>query len=320
MKKILIASALPFLLYAIPPQWYATSSIESKEYEIVGYGVGASKDEAKQNAKSDIANSIRTNIQSSTNLNKSVENGNYNKTFNQNIKQSTNVVLTDIEEVKSSFIDGKYYIAMKYINLPLVKRIRLYFNDTKYIKKETNNYLLQTQLLKELKDEFGFYPKVTIERDNLIIKDKSFHIDKETLKKLFSEVNTKDISLKVPKKLKHDEFYFIDTKANTKGYLTIIMIEENGATSLLIDNVKLEKNQNYTFPNKDKYDGLQAYLNDGVTKAKDLILAVFCQNKKDFSYFDTISQGEENYALVYGKAIGLMSNCSVNSKKIEIRR
>jgi len=103
-----------------------------------------------------------------------------------NIKESSNVNLSDLELLKSEYADNQYFVAIKYINLPFIKKIRLKPKDITSIPKETNSYLIHTPLLKELKKEFGFFPKVQIDKDNLIIKNQSFKINSDTLKKLFS--------------------------------------------------------------------------------------------------------------------------------------
>ncbi|MEA3554039.1 MAG: LPP20 family lipoprotein, partial [Campylobacterota bacterium] len=305
---------------ASPPKWYIENNIPFKAYENIGYGVGASKVEAKQNAKADISNSLQTTIKSSFIINKNYSNDSYSKSVNRNVEEISNVELDNLIQIKSEYIDNIYYVAIKYINLPFAKKVRLKFDDVSVLKKETNSYILNTLLLKELKDEFGFYPKITINKGNLTIGNQSFNINKNILKKLFSSNTNSNLKLQLPKQLKHQEYYFINLKSKKSGYVTLIQIYENGETSILFSNKTVNNSTQLEYPNKNEYDGLEAYLNDNQTKAKDLTIAMICKEKKDFSYFDNISVYKEKHAKVYGKIFDMMNGCNVGSKIIEIRR
>ena len=321
IKKVLLIGLLLLVsVEASPPKWYIENNLSVKAYENIGYGEGASKAEAKQNAKADISNSLQTTIKSSLIVNKNSTNDTYSKSINKNIEEISNVELDNLILIKSEYIDNVYYVAIKYINLPFAKKVRLKYEDVSSLKKETNSYLLNTLLLKELKDEFGFYPKTTINKGNLTIGNHSFKIDKNILKKLFYSTLNNDFILNIPKQLKYKDFYFINIKSKNSGYITLIQIYENGETSILLDNKKLKQNTTFTYPNKNEYDGLEAYLNDNQTKTKDLTIAMLCKDKKDFSYFDNISINKEKYSKVYGKVFDIMDECIVSSKIVEIRR
>ena len=320
MKKILFSLSLSIAsLYATPPSWYTQNNITHTNYEYIGYGSAKSKAEAKQIAKGDIANSMHTSISSSIELKKS-SGSNYSKTFSQNITQKSDIVLDDISVIKSDYIDGYYYIAVKYTNLPFAKKVRSKFSDIEGIAKEHNNYLINTMLLKELKDEFGFYPKVSISKGTLNIGNHSFRITQEILKKLFSSRKNQNIILSMPSSLRNNEYYFVDIVTKIKGYLTLIQIYEDGQTSVLFSNKKVTQNIHLEYPNKDQYDGLQAYLNDNQTKTKDMTMVIVCEDKKDFDYFDRISIHNEKYAKVYGKIFDMIGDCTVSSSIIEIRK
>ncbi|MBL0707896.1 MAG: hypothetical protein JJW00_02515, partial [Sulfurimonas sp.] len=145
-------------------------------------------------------------------------------------------------------------------------------------------------------------------------------INKSILKKLFSSNIDSSLILNIPKQLRHQEFYFIGIESKKDGYLTLIQIYENGETALLFSNKKANNNIRLEYPNRNEYDGLEAYLNESQTKAKDLTIALICKEKKDFSYFDNISVYKEKYAKVYGKVFDMMSGCNVSSEIVEIKR
>lgn len=308
------------LLLASPPSWYISGNIKTKHNEYIGYGSGESKAEAKQNAKSDISDSIQSTIKSSLSISSQEINDNYTSNVTSKIESYSSIELSDLKVIKSVHIDDKWYIALKYVSLPFAKKVRKKFTSVNNLAKETNEYLKSTMLLKELKKEFGFYPKITIDKNILMIENESFPISSTTLRKLFSSKISKNITLDVPKKMKHEEFYFIKIKPKKNAYMTLVQIYENGESSILFDNKKVTKNQNIIFPNPDEYNGLEAYLNDDSIKSKDLTIVVLCKDNRDFSYFDYMSTSKESYAKVYGKMFDAIDGCETASKIMRINR
>ena len=114
-------------------------------------------------------------------------------------------------------------------------------------------------------------------------------------------------------KVKSDEKYI-------RWKSTLIQFYENGEIAVLYDNKKLSKNTTYTFPDKENFNGIEAYLEDGFHKTKDLTIIISCKNKKDFSYFDFMSNEKENFAKVYGKVFDTMDGCDAASRALSIRR
>jgi len=320
MIKIFTLITLPLLLLASPPPWYVDSNLKTQHNEYIGYGSGDTRTKAKEDAKADISSSIQSTIESTLSIHSQENDNKYSSRTTSNIESFSSVELSDLKQVHSEEIDGKWYIALKYVNLPFAKKVRKRFTSVKHLKRETNQYLTSTRLLKELKDEFGFYPNITIDKNILMIGDKSFPISSDTLKKLFSSKRSKNITLDIPKKIKHEEFYFIKIKPKEKAYMTLVQIYENGESSILFDNKKVAKNQKVIFPNPEDYNGLEAYLNDTDTKSKDLTIAVLCNKIKDFSYFDYVSTSKESYAKVYGKIFDAIDGCETSSSIMSINR
>jgi hypothetical protein len=88
--------------------------------------------------KTDIASSIETKIKVTSSSYKSTKD--YKNEFSEESIQKTDITLNNLEVAKTEFKDGKYYVALRYINLPLAKKIKLYFKDTN-LSKESNNFL-----------------------------------------------------------------------------------------------------------------------------------------------------------------------------------
>jgi hypothetical protein len=321
MKNIYYLILLSLSLFATPPNWYINNSISSKEFEIIGYGEAKTQAEAKRIAREDIANSIQITVQSDFQSSKSDIDGVYKKNIISNSKQTTEKVnLINVKIIKSDYKDGIYYIAYKYINLPFSQRVRYAFKQIQNIRKETNQYLIQTPLLKELKNEFGFYPKIKIDRDNLIIKDKSFKINNFILKKLFVSISNNNLKLNIPTNLKDKEYYFINLKSKKSGYLTLAQIYANGEVSVLFSNKEIKKNTSLEYPNSEEYDGIEVFLNKDINQTNDLAISILCKNKRNFDYFDRISRDKEIFAKLYGKLFNMIDGCIFTSQIIKIKR
>lgn len=305
-----------------PPIWFTSGTITFKDYEIIGYGEGKTKREATQNAKADITSSISTNIKKEFNINLEVniKNGKevVNKNVTRNISEKSKAELRNLQIVKSVYKNGMYYVAIKYLTLPFAKIVKLHFKNTRNIKKEDNPYFINTQLLRELKNEFGFYPKIQIDKNRLIIMSKSFYITRDILKKLFSSISSESLSLEIPKKIKNNRFYFINVSSKIKGFLTLIQIYENGETSILLANQQIDANGEIEFPDSLTYNGIEAYLRRNQRRAKDLTIASICPDIKNFSYFDAISNSKEHFSKVYGKVFNTLMDCEVSSQIVTI--
>ena len=304
-------------LLSSEPDWFY--NISHKDFEIIGYGVGQTRKEAKQNARIEIANSISVQVQSSFSSQNRLENGKYNKNMKQNISEKSFATLDNLEIIKSEYRDKNYFIAIKYLNLSFIKYLKYKLQNQK-LKKEDNRYLQKTLFLQELKQEFGFYPKIEIYRDILTIGNLSFKISQQILGKLLISVDNQNIYLKIPKKLKNGELYFIQIQTKKKGFLTLIQIYENGETSLLFANKKVSKDMILEYPNSENFDGIEAYLNIGTLKTQDLTMAILCKEKRNFEYLDSVSIYKEKFAKVYGNLFNLINYCDVVSKVLEIRR
>lgn len=320
LKKLLFITSILVSYLDASPKWYIQNNIPSKSYEVIGYGTGDTKEEAEQNAKANISKTISSQVSSSSIMNKTSDQDSYSKSFISKSEIKSNVILDGVSIIKSDKVDDKFFVALKYINLPFANKVALDFPNSSLLSKEKNEYLKSTILLDELKNEFGFYPKVTIYNGKLTIGNRTYHINKTMLGKLFASKSNKNVKLNVPKLLKNEDFYFIGVESKNKGYLTLVQIYENGETSILLDNKELNKHSKIEFPNRDEYDGLQAYLSIDQDKAKDLTIAMICRQEKDFSYFDNISTNKEKYAKVYGKMFDMLKNCDLHSSVTKIRK
>ncbi len=320
MKQLILLVLFINQLLAIPPSWYINQNINNESYEIIGYGEGATLDSAKQIAKSDIAKMIQTNISTSISIEKSVKDGEYKSNVSQNINEKTNIALTDLEVVGSRYVDNKYYIAIKYINLPFAKKVKILIGDNILLEKSTNQYLNKTPLMQELKEEFGFYPKVSLSQNNIIINNQTFHLTKKDFVKLFTNIENNLLSLDMKDNYKDGEYYFIKVKSKKSGYLNIFQVYESSETVLLVSNKKVKASDKTIYPNPKEYDGLEAVVSKGQVNTKDLTIVALCKDKKDFSLFDKVDTTINKKSLFFGEILDKIDKCKIVSKTINIKK
>ncbi len=320
MKQLIIIILFINNLYATPPNWYINQSLSSRNYEIIGYGEGFTLEEAKQISKSDISKMIQTTISSNISIDKNLNNDIYSKNISTNINEKSDILLTDLKVIKTSFSDDNYYVAIKYINLPFAKKVKLLTKDIKALEKSTNKYLNQTPLMNELKEEFGFYPKVSLDKNNMIINNQSFHLSQNDFLKLFVNLKNQDIELDMKDSYKNKKYYFIKVKTLKDGFLNIFQIYQSGETILLLSNKKIVKNSNIIYPNTKEYDGLEAVVPKGQDKTKDLTIIALCKNKKDFSLFDKVDIDTKKKSLLFGQLLYIIKNCNMRTMVINVRK
>ncbi len=225
-----------------------------------------------------------------------------------------------MEIVQSSFSDNKYYVAIKYINLPLAKKIKLLTDNILLIKKCDNKYLNQTQLLNELRQEFGFYPKISIHNHNILIGNQVFALTEKDYTKLFANTEHKDIKLNMKNNLIDGEFYFMKIEIFKKGYLNIFQIYQNGETALLLSNKEVKENSNFTYPNQEIYYGLEAIIPRKQDDAsRDLTIISLCENQIDFTLIDSVSQNIYIKSKTFDTLLNLIKKCTVLSQVLNIK-
>ena len=308
-----------FLLdcHANPPSWFLENATPVNQYEIIGYGSGEKLFEAKERAKNDVALTLSTHIQSSISISEySNINDHMRAEVNQTINSSSDLILSDVQVTRKSFANGMYYVAVKYVNLPFYKKIKNELGvNYKNLQKEENPYLLQTFLLNNLHNEFGFFPKIKIYENNLIISNKSFSLNKTYYSQLFTNVNSKKIILSFPSNLNSGDNYFINTSVNDGGYLSLFQVYDSGETLLLLENQHVEKSDKIQYPDKKFYEGLQAY----DESSEDLTIALLCKEKKDLSSF-TLMENQNTKTTLFNEILNLMSECAYATKKLNIKK
>jgi len=300
MKKTFLIILFFINLYALPSWYY---NLKSKNQNIyIGYGSGISEKEAKTEALSDIASAIKTKIESKFEKDASLDTT-YHKNIKLKQKQITSAILSDYKIIKLEFIDGKYYVAIEYENIPAIDK---FIKKAKFNKsiKNPKGYIYQTPLSKEIFAKLK--KKIKLE---IFYKDNNWHLksedavvalDEKNFLKLFKTVQNSNLILTISKSplFENDLFYF-KVKSTQDGFITLFDVYENGESVILFKNIKVNKNKTIIIPSKNAKFDLIAGVLEG-NKSYDLFVVVFSKTKKVYDEFsladEEFSKDNKNFA------------------------
>jgi len=311
------------------PSWYF--KIPLNKYEVIGYGSGLSMEEAKTNARSDISKSLIVTIKSELNTSHTIkEHGNdFNETkeFQSHITEYTNIILADAKLKKYQKINGTFYVALSYINLPLTEKIYLKLKDTKLKpidKRSIYNYSLFSERLNE---KFKYIPSYSLFfKDGLYyvnINNKLFVINNSDLPLFFISKENKNIDFKISsKQLKSGDFFYFTIESKLNGYISLIQVDEDGRVIVHLDNLENNSNHKFTYPNLEIYNGLEAgIINEKNNVQENYILAI-CSNKLNLSSYEYISldYNTNETSLRFTSLDKVISRCEYNAIIIHVQK
>lgn len=242
MRSIFVLIVLMTQLSAEAPVWFASFQ-QGGQNEIIGYGEGNNLDEAKANAKSDISKSIRSHIDSSFKAETSVNNTTVNHNAQSNIIETSNISITDTQLIKSEQTNGRFYVALRYDNLPLY--IKLAKRGGKLLCGSPHLYLAQTSIVLNLSSELNCSTAVDITRENngwyLGLGEHRVVLNEVDFQKLMIETSSTSLTMKTNKTLVHeDESYsLLFDGLPSSGYLSLFDVYEDGRVVVMQSNMKL---------------------------------------------------------------------------------
>ena len=321
----------------IKPDWYANRTLNQKSDEYIGYGKALNSEKAALQAKSDLALSIQSKV--SYSIKNSVET--INKTAVQITKSATTIesslTLSDIVLVKKEKVGDMFFVAYKYSNLPLVDKIANQDIALKCTVQE-HPYLSNTPLIESItKKSFskalrskGCHPRfdVVYKHGNWYLlltkannKKGMFLLTPNDFKLLFASVSNEVINLHLSKSnLQAGELYSINLNIRSKGYLSLFYLSSDGQLQTLIENKKIDHRKSLTYPDLTLFDGLAAEANKTELFSQDLVLAVLCKGKNDFSLLPSISNTIVNTSTQYlfKSTMDKIEQCAVSTQVLKI--
>ena len=319
--------ALMTQLSADAPIWFGSLQ-SSADYEIIGYGEGLTLDEAKTNAKSDIAKSIRSHINSSFSTQTSVNNSTVDHNAQSTISESSNLTISDVELKKSEQNNGRFYVALRYENLPLSTKLAK--SGGQSLCGKTNAYLAQTPAILKLSGDLNCSVAVNITRENdgwyLGRGEYRSSMNNADFRELMIETSMGALRVKSNHSLVNEgEAYALNLEGlPISGYLSLFDVYDDGKVVLMENNINLAKisKKAFLYPD-DIRDDFQ--LSGGVSEAGrdalDLYIVLVSSEPLKLSSFipmgQKVERGERAFAV--DRLLVLMQNNSFATTVVTTR-
>jgi len=317
-----IKSAQPI---AQVPLWYQDRLLTTLSYEYIGYGQGASEAVAKAQAQIELAQSIQTDIQITVKNNTLVRGEAISHNEIVASKAESNLRIFDLKRLKIEQVEGQFFVAYKYSNLPVAVKIAssgLPFKCT----EQVHPYLSLTPLWQNIAEHLACMPDFEVIYKNnawyLVAGQAMFSFSRQDFKLLFAKSQHPDLELQLSKgRVQQGDLYHIKLKSHRKGYLSLLQVFDSGQMHVLIDNQLLKPEESMTFPDLNDYDGLVAQGNKARGVSKDLTLAVLCTKPNKLGSIAPISQqalAEDNQQM-FSLVMQQIKDCVVSSDIVRIQ-
>jgi len=327
MRFALILIALMTQLSADAPAWFGLLQ-SGAEYEIIGYGEGLTLNEAKTNAKSDIAKTIRSHIDSSFSAQTSVSNLTVNHNAQSTISETSNLTIADAQLKKSEQNNGRFYVALRYENLPLSTKLAKRGGES--LCGKSTIYLSQTASVLALSRELNCSVSVDITRENdgwyLGRGEHRTLMSNADFRELMIETSTGALRLKSNRSMvSEDEAYTLDFDGlPTSGYLSLFDVYDDGRVVLMESNINLSHHskKRVLYPDDIRSD---FQLGGGVSEAGhdalDLYVMLISSEPLKLSSFipmgQKVEKGERAFAV--DRLLALMQNNSFATTVVTTR-
>jgi len=264
------------------PSWYP-----NEDNSIRSYGKGNTFDEAKINA--------------------------FDNFKNNNIELSK-VTINEIKVTKEEIFENQFFLEIKYNKDTILEQLQQEIKNVVFkLDEQTNKYLLNTVLMKELNKTYGYMPTLNIVKEKLYFNDKIFLMKNSEFENLIFEYYSDDILLDIKMELLENEKYFIKITPKISGFTSLVQIFNNTDVEILFTNKKLEKNTDTIFPNFKMSDGLEINLEKYEDVKEIITLAIICPNKIDFKSFNNIFLPSITNENMLGEFINNIGDCEYTS-------
>ena len=316
IKIVLLIVSLLTQLSADAPTWFGTLPAGTT-YEIIGYGEGITLDEAKMNAKSDIAKTISTHIDSISTTQTSVNNMTLDHNASQSVRETSNLTITDAELIKGEPKDGRFYVALRYENLPLSSKLAK--RGGQLLCGQPNVYLSQTSTILALSSDLNCSVSVDITRENdgwyLGRGEHRNSMNNTDFHEFMIETSTGTLRLKSNRTLvNEDEAYALNLEGlPTSGYLSLFDVYDDGRVVLMENNIDLARKSKkaFRYPDDIRKDlELSGGVSEAGRDAVDLYVVLISNEPLKLSSFipmgQNVEKGERAFAI--DRLLSLMQN------------
>jgi hypothetical protein len=299
MKKSifgLLFFSISVFAYMIP-SWYPNNETTT----IISYGDGENLEDAKLQALEDTKDQL-------------VKKG----TLWPIATISQNDLVIEHEEV----LENRYFIQTSFNALTTEDRINSIMKKQVFkTEDENNSYLIKTQLLQNLYEQYGYYPNISLDTNKseyIELLGNKIVLTQADIDMFYVVDQDENISLEVKESFAPNETYFINVESNYNGYLNIIQLSEYYDVVVLVENKEVSPLSSLIFPNFKESDGLVASLDEEELRSF-YTLAIVCESQKDFSQFNNLFSIELKTGKL-GRFIETIGDCKFSSVESTIEQ
>ena len=287
------------------PSWFLQRTLTpQKSYEVVGYGMGGTLQEAVLHAKEDIAGQLLTEISSRRHSTLHEADGSFEHSMKVEIDAQVHTVLSDLETLRTEQKGGTYFVAMLYENLKLSQRLVRKAEKIRCLKRPPNPYLAHTPMYREIRKAAGCDIDVSLVR-----KDGAWYIAYDAVLLPVAPVDYDDLFVSgrhspVTLQVSHNpltegERFTVTLHSSSDGYVTLLDVYANGMTAVVEPSFRIRKGETVRLPSEEADSYYEAALLEEGVPTYDLYVVLFSRAPVDVGRFETggeeLLSGEDAY-------------------------
>ncbi|MEA2073041.1 MAG: LPP20 family lipoprotein [Campylobacterota bacterium] len=293
------------------PFWFSSRSFEAPLFSVIGYGVGKSMQEATMDARSDISAQFSVNVSSSTYISSSYTKDESITDVKNKILSSTSSVIKESKIIKSEKVSKNYFVALIHKKVPQLQCV-----------KQQNPFLKEIELIRQANTQTPCeydYSLVRITSSWYLYADGfTQKLNYAQFDSFFSSINSQKLQISSEySSYQADDVFKLEVKSKEDGFLSILVVYENGKVGVLLENRAIKKESLELFPKADDNFDMVAGLNEDNSATKDLYFAFVTPTRINLAEFETVSGsllGEKEYR--FNQVISLCSKYNFASTLI----
>lgn len=323
MKILALIISLSSACAFASPSWYGEVPLDSTlSY---GFGKGNTYQQAKDAAYHDLAKGVENRIVSKTTSTKTFENGELKKSAASHKESISNVVFrNNVTIINSEKSHNQFYVQVQYDPESFAQKLSAWLKKSK-CHRELHPYWSTTTMLKNWVEQHQCLPHIDIERfaGGWMLSNSSGQLVLPEAKYNHLFFNYSDESIDIhssKRRLNAGDHYFIKLNSNQAGYLSLFQVYEDGSTGVLVENHQVTDGDSIEFPDRNKYDGIEALLSDG-QETYDTNIALLCPTKIDTSRFERLDESRLSTDTPgFGLILNYFEHCDFVMERLSIEK
>ncbi|MDH5394231.1 MAG: LPP20 family lipoprotein [Gammaproteobacteria bacterium] len=281
------------------PYWFESRVYKAGPDQKIGYGSASNLRKAQLNAAEEIALQMGGKIKVDTTKTTKLSNSTLEKSFSQDIQLVSEHEIGNIRLINIKRIKNIWYVAAevgdkRHFSLKLTDHLKK--SGDACSSSSQSNYLKNMAAIKPINQALNCTPALRLSRSNngrwhLSAKKIKQALTGAEFKELLTPVQSHGLSISSKKSTVYEsDSYTLDILSESKGYISLFIVYEDGHVALLFDNMPIQANQAIEFPDKDSGLELVAELPKRGIKTTDLYLALLTDSPQNYSDFEDIAE------------------------------